>query len=119
MLDFFKENTGNIIAVVIVLIGIILGIRCGYINQVKQGLLYIVCKAEEIYGGGTGTLKYAYVANEIYKLLPSLVRVFVSVDTIDDLIETAVEEMKEYLAKNDSAKAVVTNTANVSVIETK
>lgn len=112
MLDFFKENTGNIIAVVIVLIGVILGIRCGYIKQVKQGLLYLVCKAEEIYGGGTGTLKYAYVANEIYKILPSLARLFISVDTIDDLIETAVDEMKKYLAENEKAKAVILEKKN-------
>ena len=107
MIEFLQNNLGNLIFIVLVLVAIIIAIRCGYIKQVKQGLLYLVCKAEEIYGGGTGTLKYAFVANEIYKLLPSLARLFISVDTIDDLIETAVEEMKKYLSENEKAKAVV------------
>ena len=69
MIEFLQNNIGNMIFIVLVLVAIIVAIRMGYIKQVKQGLLYLVCKAEEIYGGGTGTLKYAYVANEIYKIL--------------------------------------------------
>ena len=107
MIEFLQNNLGNLIFIVLVLVAIIIAIRCGYIKQVKQGLLYLVCKAEEIYCGGTGTLKYAFVANEVYKLLPSLARLFISVDTIDDLIETAVEEMKKYLSENEKAKAVI------------
>lgn len=107
MIEFLQNNIGNIIFIVLVLVTIIVGIRLGYIKQVKQGLLYLVCKAEEVYGSGTGTLKYAFVANEIYKLLPSLARLFISVDTIDKLIEDAVTEMKKYLSENEKAKAIV------------
>ena len=112
MVEFLQNNLGNMIFIILVLVAIIIAIRLGYIKQIKQGLLYLVCKAEEIYGSGTGTLKYAFVANEIYKLLPSLARLFISVDTIDDLIETAVDEMKKYLSENDKAKAVILENKN-------
>ena len=50
MLDFLVNNLGNIILVLCVIVGIIVGVRLGYIKQIKQVLLYLVLEAEKKYG---------------------------------------------------------------------
>lgn len=109
MLDFLVNNLGNIILVLCVIVGIIVGIRLGYIKQIKQVLLYLVLEAEKKYGDGTGKLKFSAVSEWIYEKLPSLARIFISADLIEDLIEEAVEEMKKYLEDNKNVKMLVEN----------
>lgn len=107
MTEFLNANLGNILVVFIVIIAIIIGVRLGYIKQIKQILLAIVIEAESKFGEKTGKLKFAYVAGQIYKFLPSIARVFISVDLIEELINDAVEDMKDYLTENKTASAVV------------
>ena len=107
MLEFLNANLGNILFIAVIIIAIIVAIKIGYIKQVKQMLLAIVIEAESKYGDKTGKLKFAYVAEQIYKFLPSLARVFISADLIEELINDAVEQMKDYLADNTKANAIV------------
>ena len=109
MLNFIINNLGNIILVLCVLVGVIVGIRLGYIKQIKQALLYLVTKAEQEFGQGTGKIKFSAVSEWIYEKLPSLARIFISADLIEKLIEEAVEEMKKYLEDNKNAKVLVEN----------
>jgi galactitol-specific phosphotransferase system IIC component len=97
----------SILLILAVIIAIIVMIRQGYIKQVKQGLLYLVTKAEQEFGSGTGELKYAAVADWIYEKLPAIARLFLSAETIDSLIELAVDEMKDYLSINNSAAKLI------------
>lgn len=64
------------------------------IYKIIQGL---VCEAEIRFGSGTGDLKYEYVVNKIYTLLPFYVKMFVSEKLLDIWIETAVDELQEML----------------------
>lgn len=64
------------------------------IYKIIQGL---VCEAEIRFGSGTGDLKYEYVVNKIYTLLPFYVKMFVSEKLLDIWIETAVDELQEIL----------------------
>lgn len=107
MVEFLNANLGNILFIAVIFIAIIVAIRMGYIKQVKQFLLAIVIDAESKFGDKTGKLKFAYVAEQIYKFLPSFARIFISADLIEELINEAVEEMKEYLADNTKANAIV------------
>lgn len=109
MVNFITNNLGNIILVLCVLVGVIVGIRLGYIKQIKQVLLYLVLEAEKKYGDGTGKLKFSAVSEWTYEKLPSLARIFISADLIEDLIEEAVKEMKKYLEDNKSVKILVEN----------
>ena len=45
------------------------------IYKIIQGL---VCEAEIRLGSGTGDLKYEFVVNKVYSLLPFYVKIFVS-----------------------------------------
>ena len=66
------------------------------IYKIIQGL---VCEAEIRLGSGTGDLKYEFVVNKVYSLLPFYVKIFVSEKLLDIWIETAVDELQEILDK--------------------
>ena len=57
----------------------------------------LVCEAEIRLGSGTGDLKYEFVVNKIYSLLPFYVKIFVSEKLLDIWIEIAVDELQEML----------------------
>ena len=103
MLEFLKSNIANIVVVLLAVMAMIIAVRFGYINKVKQVLLYLVTEAERIYGGKTGEIKFAWVAEKIYSMLPTIVKMFISTETIEMLINKAVEDMKEYLSSNNNA----------------
>ena len=115
MVEFLQNNMGNMIVILVVLVCMFIGIKAGYEKQIKQFLLYLVIKAENEFGGSTGALKFSAVASWIYEKLPSVARIFVSSADIEDLIEDAVIAMKEYLAENESAKAIVEQTQIVEM----
>lgn len=66
------------------------------IYRIIQGL---VCEAEIRLGSGTGDLKYEFVVNKVYSLLPFYVKIFVSEKLLDIWIEIAVDELQEMLDK--------------------
>ena len=69
----------------------------------KQICFYLVCTAEKQFGSGTGTLKYAAVTAWLYERLPLICKLFFTEKQIDNLIETSVQKMKEWLSNNDKA----------------
>ena len=66
------------------------------IYKIIQGLF---CEAEIRLGSGTGDLKYEFVVNKVYSLLPFYVKIFVNEKLLDIWIETAVDELQEMLDK--------------------
>lgn len=86
----------------------ILVVAAGYITLLyknnKKVQLYAIVKtlvdeAERKFGSGTGELKYNYVVKRLYGFMPGYVRLFVSEKLLDLWIETAVNELQEYLDK--------------------
>ena len=55
--------------------------------------------AEIRLGSETGDLKYEFVVNKVYSLLPFYVKIFVNEKLLDIWIETAVDELQEMLDK--------------------
>lgn len=105
--DFVQANWSSIIVVILFILAMIVLVKKGYTKYAKQICFYLVCKAEEEFGGGTGTLKYAAVTAWLYEKLPAICKFFFTESQIDDLIETAVTEMKEWLSKNNKAKTLI------------
>lgn len=66
-------------------------------------LFYLVTKAEKQLGGGTGELKFAAVTTWLYERFPLALKFFFTPKQVDELIELAVQKMKEYLEKNSKA----------------
>ena len=113
MLEFIKANLYDILTVIVFVVVCALLVRKGYESKVKEMLFYLVCKAEELYGSGTGELKYSAVVTWIYEKLPPIVKLLFTTKQIDGYIEAAVLQMKEYLSKNNQAKHRITRTISV------
>ena len=69
-------------------------------KEIIYKMLYVlVDEAEALYGSKTGKLKFSYVLEKIYAMLPSTIKIFISYKTLEKWIEKALEEMKEYWAE--------------------
>jgi len=106
-MEFLTENRAILIIILAALIGTLIAIKLGYESKVKQALLYFTIKAEKMFGGKTGEIKFAAVASWIYEQLPPLGRLLISADRIAFLINWGVDEMKKYLQNNPSATEYV------------
>ncbi len=59
----------------------------------------LVDEAEIKFGSGKGKLKYEFVVENVYRILPLYAKMFISDSLLDRFIETAVNELQEYLEK--------------------
>ena len=110
MTETILSHLGSIItAIVFVVLVLVLWFawRGKYRDKAKQMLLSLVIAAEEKFGGGTGELKFAYVAERLYEVMPGIFQVFFTAQDIAGWIEEAVTKMKEYLSENEKAAAYV------------
>ena len=71
----------------------------GKTKEIYSIIKALVDEAEVKFGSGTGELKYQYVTGKLYSVLPGYVKLFISDKLLDTWIETAVDELQEYLEK--------------------
>ncbi len=107
MIDFIARNWDSVLVVLLFIAACITLVRKGSAVYVKQMLFYLVTEAEAEYGSGTGDLKYAAVTTWLYERIPAILKFFFTARQIDEMIEAAVDQMKEYLSKNVTAQAFV------------
>ena len=69
----------------------------GKTKEIYSIIKALVDEAEVKFGSGTGALKYQYVSGKLYSVLPGYVKLFLSDRLLDTWIETAVDELQEYL----------------------
>ena len=110
--EFISAYWSSVLVVLLFITVSVILIKKGYIKYVKQVCFYLVCKAEEEFGSGTGALKYAAVTSWLYDRLPLICRFFFTEKQIDNMIEEAVSQMKEWLDTKE--KAVLTDENNHS-----
>lgn len=95
---FWNTPVGTaLIALVVVLTLVYLWFK-GYKSIVRKIVLALVIQAEKALGSGTGEFKYAMVLGHVYQYVPAIIRVFLTEAQLDQLIEWAVQYMKERLA---------------------
>lgn len=94
MLEFIINNLGSILVIVLLIILVLFLYLKGKKKLVAQIILSLVAQAEQTFGSGRGELKYAFVVERLYGILPGVVRVFFSRKEIDNLIEVSVEHLK-------------------------
>ncbi len=82
-------------------------IKLGGRKQVLEILFYLVVKAEQEFGSGTGELKFASVVTWLYSHIPTVYKFLFTKKEIDKMIEFSVQRMKEYLTKNTYAKNII------------
>lgn len=94
-------NNANIVLFVIILIAVAIYV----IKKGKKGIyataLYLVTVAEEEWGSNTGKIKFAEVISTIKKTYP-IISLFIKEDKLKDIIEEALLEMKQILARKQA-----------------
>ncbi|XCH79077.1 MAG: phage holin, LLH family [Candidatus Dehalobacter alkaniphilus] len=107
LLMFLMANWDSILFVVVALVVLLVLLKKGYKARVAEVLFYLVTKAEQELGGGTGELKFAAVTTWLYEKLPAIAKLIFTKKQLDAMIEAAVTRMKEYLTVNESAKKLI------------
>ncbi len=107
MIDFLVLNWDSVLFVIVAALILIFLYRKGAKKKVFEMLFYLVTIAEEEFGGGTGQLKFAAVTTWIYDRLPAITKILFTAKQIDNMIEEAVERMKEYLKTNEQARNLI------------
>ena len=69
----------------------------GKTKEIYSIIKALVDEAEVKFGSGTGVIKYQYVVGKLYSVLPGYLKLFISDRLLDFWIETAVDELQEYL----------------------
>lgn len=99
MKEFLLYNIHTIIFILALVLGLVLLLRFGSKKQIRAVLLYLVSRAEEEWGSGTGEIKYASVVAAVYERIPTAARFLITERELSQMIEAAVSKMKEYLGE--------------------
>lgn len=76
------------------------------LQKVREWLLWAVTEAEKALGGGTGQLKLRYVYDAFVARFGWLAKV-IPFNIFSDLVDDALEEMRELLQQNEDIAAYV------------
>lgn len=98
MIQFLQVNFIDIIVVVLFIIGMLLLYKNNKKELVRKILLSLVVQAEKALGSGTGELKYAWVVDNFYSKMPSIIKLLFTKKEIDTMIEEGVQRLKDILA---------------------
>lgn len=112
-MEFILENWPIIVAVIAVVavaavaVARFVGLPTeAQLAKVKEWLLWAVTEAEKDLGGGTGKLKLRQVYDLFVTRFPWLAKL-VSFELFSDMVDEALEQMREMLDTNEAVKAFV------------
>lgn len=107
VLTFLAKNWDSVLVVVAFLALVVVLIKCGETKILKQILFNLVTQAEKQFGSGTGSLKYAAVADWIYQRIPAVLKLLFTSSDIEKMIEAALEEAKKAWGANENLKGYI------------
>ena len=107
VLTFLAKNWDSVLVVVAFLALVVVLIRRGETKILKQILFNLVTQAEKQFGSGTGSLKYAAVADWIYQRIPAVLKLLFTSSDIEKMIEAALEEAKKAWGANENLKGYI------------
>lgn len=107
VLTFLAKNWDSVLVVVAFLALVVALIKRGETKILKQILLNLVTQAEKQFGSGTGSLKYAAVADWIYQRIPAVLKLLFTSSDIEKMIEAALEEAKKAWGANENLKGYI------------
>lgn len=107
VLTFLAKNWDSVLVVVAFLALVVVLIKRGETKILKQILFNLVTQAEKQFGSGTGSLKYAAVADWIYQRIPAVLKLLFTSSDIEKMIEAALEEAKKAWGANGNLKGYI------------
>lgn len=107
ILAFLAANWDSVLVIVAFLAVVVVLIKRGETKILKQILFNLVTQAEKQFGSGTGSLKYAAVADWIYQRIPAVLKLLFTSSDIEKMIEAALEEAKKAWGANENLKGYI------------
>ena len=107
VLTFLAKNWDSMLVIVAFLALVVVLIKRGETKILKQILFNLVTQAEKQFGSGTGSLKYAAVADWIYQRIPAVLKLLFTSSDIEKMIEAALEEAKKAWGANENLKGYI------------
>ena len=107
VLTFLAKNWDSVLVVVAFLAVVVVLIKRGETKILKKILFNLVTQAEKQFGSGTGSLKYAAVADWIYQRIPAVLKLLFTSSDIEKMIEAALEEAKKAWGANENLKGYI------------
>ena len=107
ILTFLAKNWDSVLVIVAFLAVVVVLIKRGETKILKQILFNLVTQAEKQFGSGTGSLKYAAVADWIYQRIPAVLKLLFTSSDIEKMIEAALEEAKKAWGANENLKGYI------------
>ena len=107
VLTFLAKNWDSVLVVVAFLALVVVLIKRGETKILKQILFNLVTQAEKQFGSGTGSLKYAAVADWIYQRITAVLKLLFTSSDIEKMIEAALEEAKKAWGANENLKGYI------------
>ena len=107
VLTFLAKNWDSVLVIVAFLALVVVLIKRGETKILKQILFNLVTQAEKQFGSGTGSRKYAAVADWIYQRIPAVLKLLFTSSDIEKMIEAALEEAKKAWGANENLKGYI------------
>ena len=107
VLTFLAKNWDSVLVVVAFLAVVVVLIKRGETKILKQILFNLVTQAEKQFGSGTGSLKYAAVADWIYQRIPAVLKLLFTSSDIEKMIAAALEDAKKAWGANENLKGYI------------
>lgn len=107
IIQFMAANWDSVLVVLTFLVFAVVLIKHGQTKILKKILFNLVTQAEKQFGGGTGSMKFAAVADWIYQRIPAVMKLLLTEQDIADMIEAVLEEAKKAWGANDNLKGYI------------
>ncbi|MDF1494069.1 hypothetical protein [Caproiciproducens sp. CPB-2] len=107
IIKFLLLNWDSVLVVLAFIVFVIVLIKRGETKILKQILFNLVTQAEKQFGGGTGSLKFAAVADWIYQRIPAILKLLFTEQDISNMIEAVLEEAKKVWGTNENIKTYI------------
>lgn len=107
IIQFLAANWDSVLVILAFLVLIVVLIKRGETKILDKILFNLVTQAEKQFGGGTGSLKFAAVADWIYQRIPAILKLLFTEKDIEKMIEAALAEAKAAWGANENLKTYV------------
>ena len=114
VINFIAQNWDFILLIIAAVASIVFAVFKGNKTVIMRMLYSLVTEAEQIYGGGTGSLKLASVIDAIYPTLPAVIKLFITDTTLVKWVEEALAVAKEAWQKNAALAEYVNSPTNIA-----
>lgn len=94
MKAFFISIWASLLTILVFAIALAFFAIRGKKDIIAKILYALVTEAEKIYGGGTGSVKFAYVVEKAYSYLPAILKVFITYKRLKQMIENSLSAAK-------------------------